>query len=219
MTTRSQQRLLSQLATSPNELASGLGQCLEALRLISALPRASPVLVHYISSTSRTIKAFGRDHLSRVPLRTVIALIKTSLSLSDPICVTTALFYREDGTVDPAPVLVDEDSWKELAPYVHTLHVEDDLKRPSPSTSTSLSTLPAASGIVVGVGNGTASSGKGVSNGSGLNLNASTFVPSSAAITIKTSDGVTASIPGHRRPSLSPSCKSRVHLVRCGYSR
>jgi hypothetical protein len=63
--TRPQQRLLSQLATSENELASGLGQCLEALRLISALPRASPVFVHYAA----TVKAFGREHLSRVPLR------------------------------------------------------------------------------------------------------------------------------------------------------
>lgn len=67
--TRSQQRLLSQLATSDNELASGLGQCLEALRLISALPRASPVFVKYASALSPTTKAFGREHLSRVPLR------------------------------------------------------------------------------------------------------------------------------------------------------
>lgn len=67
--TRSQQRLLSQLATSDNELASGLGQCLEALRLISALPRASPVFVKYTSAPSYTTKAFGREHLSRVPLR------------------------------------------------------------------------------------------------------------------------------------------------------
>ncbi|KAI9456178.1 hypothetical protein HD554DRAFT_1999334, partial [Boletus coccyginus] len=118
------QRLLSQLTTSDNELASGLGQCLEALRLISALPRASPVFVKYSTSSHVvTTKAFGRDHLSRVPLHSVMTLIKTSLSLSDPIRVTTALFFREDGTVDPTPVLVDEDSWKELAPYVHTLHV------------------------------------------------------------------------------------------------
>ncbi|KAF8119669.1 hypothetical protein EV363DRAFT_1461462 [Boletus edulis] len=54
---------------------------------------------------------------SRVPLRTVIALIETSLSLPDPIKVTTALFFREDGTIDPTPALDDEDSWKELAPY------------------------------------------------------------------------------------------------------
>ena len=67
--TRPQQRLLSQLATSENEIASGLGQCLEALRLISALPRASPVFVKYTSAASPTIKAFGREHLSRVPLR------------------------------------------------------------------------------------------------------------------------------------------------------
>ncbi|KAF8126703.1 hypothetical protein EV363DRAFT_1081764, partial [Boletus edulis] len=55
--TRSQQRLLFQLATSDNELASGLGQCLEALRLVSALPRASPVFVKYTSAPSPTTKA------------------------------------------------------------------------------------------------------------------------------------------------------------------
>ncbi|KAF8452897.1 hypothetical protein L210DRAFT_3755839 [Boletus edulis BED1] len=101
--TRSHQRLLSQLATSDNELASGLGQCLEAFRLISAFPRASPTT------------------LSRVPLRgIVITLIKPSLSLSDPIHIVTPIFYREDGTIDPSPVLLDEDLWKELALYIHT---------------------------------------------------------------------------------------------------
>ncbi|KAF9232522.1 hypothetical protein BU15DRAFT_20519, partial [Melanogaster broomeanus] len=119
------QRILSQLASSPNDLASGLGQCLEALRLISALPRTSPVFIQYASSASPTIKAFGREHLSRVPLRTVIALAKSSMGLPDSLRVASATFYREDGSVDPAKVLVDEDSWKELAPYVHTLHVED----------------------------------------------------------------------------------------------
>ncbi|KAF8452902.1 hypothetical protein L210DRAFT_3626857 [Boletus edulis BED1] len=217
--TRSQQRLLSQLATSDNELASGLGQCLEALRLISALPRASPVFVKYTSSPSPTTKAFGREHLSRVPLRTVITLIKTSLSLSDPIYVTTALFFREDGTIDPTPVLVDEDSWKELAPYVHTLHVEDDLERPSTALS-SHSTALSANGTVAGVtpvtmcanghgastmgGTSVSSSGKG----QGLNLNALTFVPSSNAVSIKTGEGAKIHLQGLRKPSssFSPSC-------------
>ncbi|KAF8452887.1 hypothetical protein L210DRAFT_3626854 [Boletus edulis BED1] len=58
--TRSQQRLLSELATSDNELASGLGQCLETLPpIISALPRASPVFVKYTSTPSSTTKAFA----------------------------------------------------------------------------------------------------------------------------------------------------------------
>ncbi|KAF9218567.1 hypothetical protein BS17DRAFT_674966, partial [Gyrodon lividus] len=119
------QRLLSQLASSPNELASGLGQCLEALRLVSALPRTSPVFVQYANSASPTIKAFGREHLSRVPLRTVVTLAKSSMGLPDNLRVASAVFYREDGSVDPTKVMVDEDSWKELVPYVHTLHVED----------------------------------------------------------------------------------------------
>lgn len=221
--TRPQQRLLSQLATSDNQLASGLGQCLEALRLISALPRASPVFVKYVSAPSPTTKAFGRDHLSRVPLRvrpsrlvyarcyhrsppsqTVITLIKSSLGLPDPVRVTTALFYREDGTIDQTPVCVDEDSWKELAPYVHTLHVEDDLER----LATARASLPSLSGMAVTVGstNGAAlaSSGTSGGKGSGLNSNASTFVPSTSPTSSKPGEGVKVSLQGLRKSSFSP---------------
>jgi len=180
--TRSQQRILSQLASSPNDLASGLGQCLEALRLISALPRTSPVFIQYASSASPTIKAFGREHLSRVPLRTVVALAKSSMGLPDSLRVASATFYREDGSVDPAKVLVDEDSWKELAPYVHTLHVEDDRPSTALSSFSSPSTSPSR----------------------GLNSSASTFVPSHA-ITIKTAEGSMVSLPGSRKSSFSPS--------------
>jgi hypothetical protein len=135
----------------------------------------------------------------------VLALVKTSLSLADAVHVTTALFYREDGTVDPTPALVDEDSWKELAPYVHTLHVEDDLERPS----TGHSTLSALSGTVVTVGSGSVSSGASSGKGAGLNSNASMFVPSSNAISIKTGEGAKGGLQGLRKPSFSPSCESR----------
>lgn len=137
-----------------------------------------------------------------------MALIKTSLALRDPIHVTTAVFYREDGTIDPTPALVDEDSWKELAPYVHTLYVEDDLERPS----TAHSTLSAMSGSVVTLGNGSASSGGSISKGSGLNSNASTFIPSSNSISIKTGEGAKVSLQSLRKPSFSPSCKSRTSV-------
>ncbi|KIJ64868.1 hypothetical protein HYDPIDRAFT_28222 [Hydnomerulius pinastri MD-312] len=188
---RSQQRILSQLASSPNEIASGLAQCLEALRLISSLPRASPVLVEYTSSRSPMVKAFGREHLSRVPLRTVVCLARSSMGLPDNLRVASALFYREDGSVDPAKVMVDEDSWKELAPYVHTLHVEDDRPpRALSSMSTSSSTSPIR----------------------GLNSSASAFVPSSG-ITIKTSEGTKVNLQNLRKPSFSPSCDISVrHL-------
>lgn len=146
-----------------------------------------------------------RNPRSRYLHQTVITLIKTSLSLSDPIHVTTALFYREDGSIDPTPVFVDEDSWKELAPYVHTLHVEDDLDRPSTALSTH-STLSGTVGVI-GVTNGSATSPSPSKGSSGLNSNASTFVPSSnASISIKTGDGKVG-LQGLRKPSFSPSCK------------
>ncbi|KAF8837458.1 hypothetical protein BDN67DRAFT_1013856 [Paxillus ammoniavirescens] len=179
--TRSQQRILSQLASSQNELASGLGQCLEALRLISALPRTSPIYIQYASPALPTIKAFGREHLSRVPLRTVVALAKSSMGLPDSLRVASASFYREDGSVDPAKVLVDEDSWKELAPYVHTLHVEDE------RSSTSLSSISLRSTSPISTRS--------------LNSSASTFVPLNP-ITIKTLDGTKVDL---RKPSFSPS--------------
>ncbi|KAF8440002.1 hypothetical protein L210DRAFT_3645928 [Boletus edulis BED1] len=153
--TRSQQHLLSQLATS------GLGQCLETLRLISALPRAC-------NAGLCQIHLYHIAHHQSVWLR-------TPLSRPSP-----PLFYRENGTIDPTPVLVNEDSWKELAPYVHTLHVEDDLERPSTTLSSRSTTL--AGTMVSGVmgvsanGNGpTASSSMTFSlsgKGSGLILNA-----------------------------------------------
>ncbi|KAG2124856.1 hypothetical protein DEU56DRAFT_694551, partial [Suillus clintonianus] len=117
--------ILSQLASSPNDVASGLAQCMEALRLISSLPRASPIMVEYSGTKGSLIKAFGREHLSRVPFRTVVGLLKASMELPEDSRIISAAFYREDGTVDPAKVLIDEDSWKELVPYVHTLHIED----------------------------------------------------------------------------------------------
>ena len=137
----------------------------------------------------------------------MIALIKSSLALSDPIHVTTALFYREDGTVDPTLVLVDEDSWKELAPYIHTLHVEDGLERPSTARST-LSTITTLSGTAVAVGNGTTSSsaGTGASRGLGLNSNATAFIPTSNGTSIKNSDGSKVNLQGLHKPSFSPSC-------------
>ncbi|KIK79727.1 hypothetical protein PAXRUDRAFT_160498 [Paxillus rubicundulus Ve08.2h10] len=188
--TRSQQRILSQLTSSQNELASGLGQCLEALRLISALPRASPIYIQYANSALPAVKAFGREHLSRVPLRTVVALAKSSMGLPDNIRVTAALFYREDGSVDPAKVLVDEDSWKELAPYIHTLHVEDERPSTSFSSISLRSTSPTST--------------------RSLNSSASTFVPLNP-ITIKTLDGTKVDL---RKPSFSPSCMSLWSLSR-----
>ncbi|KAG6334036.1 hypothetical protein ID866_5053 [Astraeus odoratus] len=179
MSRGAQHRILSQLSSSPNELASGMAQCIEALRLISALPRAYPLMVEYSNSPkSPVIKAFGRAQLARLPLRAVVGLVKSSMSLPDNVRVASATFYREDGTVDPTKVLVDEDSWKEIVPYVHTLHVEDD----RPVTATTFS--PALSGKE--------------SPGKGLNTNASTFVPGTSAISIKTQDGTQVNLQNLR---------------------
>ncbi|KAF8126720.1 hypothetical protein EV363DRAFT_1173779, partial [Boletus edulis] len=85
--TRSQQRLLSELATSDNELASGLGQCLETLPpIISALPRASPVFVKYTSTPSSTTKAFALPRPS--PRTSIVHLV----SIADQSMLTMPLF-------------------------------------------------------------------------------------------------------------------------------
>lgn len=162
MSRGAQQRILSQLASSPNELSSGIAQCIEALRLISALPRAYPLMVEYTGSLrSPVVKAFGRTLLSRLPLRAVVSMIKASMNLPDSVRVASATFYREDGSIDSTRVLLDEDSWKELAPYVHTLHVEDEhLSTVSPTTSNKA-----------------------------LSTTAKAFVPGATPISIKTEDG------------------------------
>ncbi|KAI9456176.1 hypothetical protein HD554DRAFT_2178178 [Boletus coccyginus] len=107
------------------------------------------------------------DNLSRVPLRTVITLIKISVSLSDR-------------STSPPPSFRDEDSWKELTPCVHA-----PLRRRRPRPR---SLLYALSGAVISAANGNGSGTAAMSissSGSGLSSNASAFVPSQNAIPTK----------------------------------
>lgn len=197
---RSQLKILSQLASSPNDVASGLAQCIEALRLISSLPRSSPIIVEYSGVKGSIIKAFGREHLSRVPFRTVVGLLKASMELPEDSRVMHAAFYREDGTVDPTKVLIDEDSWKELVPYVHTLHIEDDrqahsvfvTQAPSSTTSQSARSSPSLSPALT-------------SPTRSLNGNANTFIPSKNTVTLKTQDGTKVNLQALRKGRISPA--------------
>ncbi|KAI6041651.1 hypothetical protein EDC04DRAFT_1225623 [Pisolithus marmoratus] len=181
MSRGAQQRILSQLSSSPNELSSGIAQCIEALRLISALPRAYPLMVEYTGASRPPVtKAFGRTLLSRLPLRicwqAVVSMIKTSMNLPDHVRVASATFYREDGSVDTTRVLLDEDSWKELVPYIHTLHVEgEQLFAVSPA-------MP----------------------NKGLSTSAKTFVPSATPISIKTEDGTSLNLRTVYSPNSPP---------------
>lgn len=181
---RSQLKILSQLASSPNDVASGLAQCMEALRLVSSLPRASPIMVEYSGMKGSFIKAFGREHLSRIPFRTVTGLLKASMELPEDSRVTYAAFYREDGTVDSTKVLIDEDSWKELVPYVHTLHIEDDRQAHSVFTTQALSSAPSQSAR-----SSPSPSPALTSPTRSLNCNANAFVPSKTTVTLKSQDG------------------------------
>ncbi|KAG1762081.1 hypothetical protein EDD22DRAFT_893235 [Suillus occidentalis] len=191
---RSQLKILSQLASSPNDVASGLAQCIEALRLVSSLPRASPIMVEYSGVKGSFVKAFGREHLSRVPFRTVSGLLKASMELPSDSHITSALFYCEDGTVDPTKVLIDEDSWKELVPYVHTLHIEDDRQAQSHSvfaiqTQAQAQALSSASAPSQSTRSSPSPSPALTSPTRSLNFNANAFVPSKTAVTLKSTDG------------------------------
>lgn len=181
---RSQLKILSQLASSPNDVASGLAQCMEALRLVSSLPRASPIMVEYSGMKGSFIKAFGREHLSRVPFRTVSGLLKASMELSEDSRIMYAAFYREDGTIDPTKVLIDEDSWKELVPYVHTLYIEDDRQAHSVFATQTLSSAPSQSAR-----SSPSPSPALTSPTRSLNCNANAFVPSKTTVTLKSTDG------------------------------
>lgn len=181
---RSQLKILSQLASSPNDVASGLAQCMEALRLVSSLPRASPIMVEYSGMKGSFIKAFGREHLSRVPFRTVSGLLKASMELSEDSRIMYAAFYREDGTIDPTKVLIDEDSWKELVPYVHTLYIEDDRQAHSVFATQALSSAPSQSAR-----SSPSPSPALTSPTRSLNCNANAFVPSKTTVTLKSTDG------------------------------
>lgn len=235
---RSQLKILSQLASSPNNVASGLAQCIEALRLVSSLPRASPIMVEYSGMKGSFVKAFGREHLSRVPFRvspssgsfvllfssyqcfdnrlmqTVSGLLKSSMDLPSDSRITSASFYREDGTVDPTKILIDEDSWKELVPYVHTLHIEDERQAQAHSESvfatqansvfatnaqdhsvfttqaqTQAQTLSSASAPSQSTRSSPSPSPALTSPTRSLNCNANAFVPSKTTVTLKSTDG------------------------------
>ncbi|KAI9571043.1 hypothetical protein HD554DRAFT_2036949 [Boletus coccyginus] len=85
-------------------------------------------------------KAFrSRDHLSRVPLRTddqpdVDNLAPPSIGHDH----TDQSLPSSNPSTSPPPSFRDEDSWKELASYVHTLHVEDDVPDRVPYSMPSL---------------------------------------------------------------------------------
>ncbi|OAX34589.1 hypothetical protein K503DRAFT_698444 [Rhizopogon vinicolor AM-OR11-026] len=198
---RSQQKILSQLASSPNDVASGLAQCVEALRLISSLPRSSPVMVEYCGAKGSMAKAFGREHLSRVQFRTLVGILKSSLQLPDGLRITTATFYREDGTVDPTKVLIDEDSWKELVPYVHTLHIEDESQVHSTFSMRSVSSSTSQTVVV----SSPFPSSTPTSPTRSLNGNANSFIPGKNPVTITTQDGGKVNLPALRKKSLSPT--------------
>ncbi|KAF8136936.1 hypothetical protein EV363DRAFT_1209262 [Boletus edulis] len=74
--------------------------------------------------------------------------------------------------VDLAPVLVDQDSWKTLVPYVHILHVEDNLECPASALS-SPSTL--AGTVVRATANGASLSRRCVRTHD-VNLQVASFV-------------------------------------------
>lgn len=197
---RAQLKILSQLASSPNDVASGLAQCIEALRLVSSLPRSSPIMVEYSGLKGSIIKAFGREHLSRVPFRTVVGLLKASMELPEDSRIMHAAFYREDGTIDPTKVLIDEDSWKELVPYVHTLHIEDDRQAHSVFTTQALSSATSQSARASPSLSPTLTSPT-----RSLNSNANTFIPSKTTVTLKSQDGTKVNLQALRKGRISPA--------------
>jgi len=76
----------------------------------------------------------------------VVALSKFSPPI-DSIDVASVHFYHEHDVINPNPVLINEDLWRELAPYAHLI-VRDDLESSSTALSTLFSTLSTA---VIGV--------------------------------------------------------------------
>jgi hypothetical protein len=124
------------------------------------------------------------------------------MELPEDSRVTSALFYREDGTVNPTKVLIDEDSWKELVPYVHTLHIEDDRQAQAHSvfatqahsesvftTQAQTQALSSASAPSQSTRSSPSPSPALTSPTRSLNFNANAFVPSKTTVTLKSTDG------------------------------
>ncbi|EGN93490.1 hypothetical protein SERLA73DRAFT_189653 [Serpula lacrymans var. lacrymans S7.3] len=131
MSQQNAQSVLAHLASSKNETAAGLAQCLQALVLVSSGPTMSPIIVRYreFGTYGQVIsirdRAFGRGTLARVPCHTALALFKKSFKLSKDVQLSSAVFFNEDRSVSSKEAEIDPDSWQELVPFVHMVYISD----------------------------------------------------------------------------------------------
>jgi len=127
------QQIINNLASSPNDFASGIALCIKALAEATASPPASPIMIEYRGRRM----AFGRRNLERMDgheaIRMAVRTIYPQGHISDSQrFIAEASLFTEDGRPDRRVVGIDLDSWVELLPYINSLFLRVDAPPTSP---------------------------------------------------------------------------------------
>lgn len=108
---------LGDLVSSPNDIAAGIGQVLEALVLAStATTTTKPIMVEY----GNRVMALGRKRMGVMSGRNAFLYLKSKFGIlnTNSALYLEALIIGEEEYVE-----VDFDAWEELVPHISRLRI------------------------------------------------------------------------------------------------
>ncbi|KIK09204.1 hypothetical protein K443DRAFT_83368 [Laccaria amethystina LaAM-08-1] len=107
---------LADLVTSPNNIAAGIGQVLEALVLASTATTTKPIMVEY----GNRVMALGRKRMGVMSGRNAFIYLRSKFGIlnTNSALYLEALIIGEDEFVE-----VDFDAWEELVPHISKLRI------------------------------------------------------------------------------------------------
>ncbi|KAF9526642.1 hypothetical protein CPB83DRAFT_857552 [Crepidotus variabilis] len=108
---------LADLTNSPNTVAAGVGEVLQALAAVTNAPNSKPIMVEF----GNRVMAVGRSRMMTMNGRNAFLYMKSKFGLLN---ASTAFFLEAtfEGNEDRY-VEIDLDSWEELVVYMHKLRI------------------------------------------------------------------------------------------------
>ncbi|TFK44871.1 hypothetical protein BDQ12DRAFT_661522 [Crucibulum laeve] len=111
------QDAMSELVSSSNNVAAGIGEVLQALGAVSTATTSKPIMIEY----GNRIMALGRKRMAVMSGRNAFLYLKSKFGLLN---ATAALYLQATFIGDEETfVEVDMDAWEELVPYMHKLRI------------------------------------------------------------------------------------------------
>ncbi|KAF9012483.1 hypothetical protein BDQ17DRAFT_1343989 [Cyathus striatus] len=107
----------SELASSSNHIAAGVGEILQALAGVSGGPSTKPIMIEFVDRTM----ALGRKRMAAMNGRNAIVYMKSKFGLLN----STSPFYLQASFIgdEESYVEVDLDAWEELVPHISRLRI------------------------------------------------------------------------------------------------